>query len=365
MTTIGHRRHRGRASIRVSLVLATVVGIGLTACGSGSSKSATPSGPSATGAPTTGATATRATGPSVIIDTDLSRWWDDVTALGMANVLQQQGALHVLGIVSDVPNPLAVAAIDAIDTAYGHADIPLGAVAGSDADTAKHGYTDALVRQLPHQVRNSDDVPEAVALYRRLLTAQPDHSVTVVSLGAYTNLAGLMRAPGGRDLIVNKVKRLVIMDGLFPGGLGPVTNQKLDLAAARVVVAGGPRGGPWPTRIAWVDGLDGIATKVGGTLCAKAAKKNPMRVVYEDLFRCGPVGDGDWDGPALLYAVGDVPHVFSVLGRGGAAVINSQGGLSWQKKSARSGDVYVHVADQKALNRRIEQLLVRNDKGGQ
>src|SRR5437016_1600237 len=118
MTTIGRRRHRGRASIRVSLVLATLVGIGLTACGSGSSKSATQTGPSTTGASTTGATATRATGTRVIIDTDLSRWWDDVTAVGMANVLQQQGALHVLGIVSDVPNPLAVAAIDAIDTAY-------------------------------------------------------------------------------------------------------------------------------------------------------------------------------------------------------------------------------------------------------
>ena len=60
---------------------------------------------------------------------------------------------------------------------------------------------------------------------------------------------------------------------------------------------------------------------------------------------------------------GDVPHVFSVLGRGGTAVINSQGGLSWQKKSTRPGDVYVHVADQKALNQRIERLLVLNDNG--
>ena len=44
----------------------------------------------------------------------------------------QQGALNVLGIVSDIRNPVAVAAIDAIDTAYGHATIPLGAVAHSD-----------------------------------------------------------------------------------------------------------------------------------------------------------------------------------------------------------------------------------------
>src|SRR2546423_13501156 len=184
MTTIGRDGHRGLASMRVALVVAAAAAIGLNACSSGSSKSAMQTEHSTTGARATGAIATRATGPSVIIDTDLSRWWDDVTALGMANVLQQQGALNVLGIVSDVPNPLAVAAIDAIDTAYGHADIPLGAVAGSDADTAKHGYTDALVRQLPHKVGNSDDVPEAVALYRELLTRQPDHSVTIVPVGA-------------------------------------------------------------------------------------------------------------------------------------------------------------------------------------
>src|SRR4029077_977495 len=147
------------------------------------------------------------------------------------------------------------------------------------------------VRQLPHNIRSSDNVPGAVALYRRLLAPQPDHSVTIVSLGAYTNLAGLLGTAAGRALITKKVKRLVIMDGVFPAGYGPVTNQKLDLAAARVVVAGGQGGGPWPTPISWVDGLDGIATRVGGTLCAKAPKKNPMRVVYEDLFGCGPVGD--------------------------------------------------------------------------
>jgi len=294
----------------------------------------------------------------VIIDTDFSRWWDDATALGMANVLQRQGKLTVLGIVSDIPNPRAVAAIDAIDTAYGHGDIPLGAVAGSDADTAKHGYTDALVRQLPHRIRNSDDVPDAVTLYRQLLARQPDQSVTIVSLGAYTNLAALMDQEGARALITKKVDRLVIMDGVFPNGFGPVTNQKLDLDAAQLVVEGRRGQGQWPTPIAWVDGLDGIATRVGGSLCTKASKRNPMRIVYEDLFGCGPVRDGDWDGPALLFAVGDVPSVFSKLGQGGAAVLNDKGGLSWQKKSTRRNDFYVHLKDQKALNRRIDQLLV-------
>ena len=136
--------------------------------------------------------------PRIIIDSDLSRWWDDATAIGMANVLQQRGRIGILGIMSDIRNPVAVAAIDAIDTAYGHPHIPVGAVADSSADTAPHGYSNALVDKLPHSVRSSRDAPGAVGLYRHLLASQPNHSVTIVAIGAYTNLAGLLRSSSGQ-----------------------------------------------------------------------------------------------------------------------------------------------------------------------
>jgi Inosine-uridine preferring nucleoside hydrolase len=298
-------------------------------------------------------------GPRVIIDTDLSRWWDDASTIGLANVLHQRGKLRILGIVSNVPNRVAVAAIDGINTAYGHGDIPLGAVAGSDADTFQHGYTDELVRRLPNSVRDHTDVPSAVALYRRLLARQPDHSVTIVSVGGYTNLAGLLASKAGqgssldgRALVADKVKRLVQMDGIFPGGGPAFTNQKIDLESANAVVGGEG----WPTPIAWVDGLGGIQTKVGGALCSEAAR-HPMRIVYEVLFACGPPGDGNWDAPTLLYAIGDLPGAFSEQGQGGAAVINPQGGLSWEVPSPRPNDLYVHVVDQSTLNQRIDELL--------
>jgi purine nucleosidase len=297
--------------------------------------------------------------PRVIIDTDLSRWWDDATVLGIANVLQERGKVRVLGVVSDVPNTVAVAAIDAINTAYGHGKTPVGAVTGSDADSFEHGYTDAVVAKLPHSVADSSDVPAAVPLYRTLLAGQPDHSVTIVSLGGYTNLAGLLASKGGngsplagRALVARKTKRLVIMDGLFPSGGPAFTNQAIDLAAASAVV-----GGDWPVPVAWVDGTTGVATKVGATLCTTVPANHPMRIVYESLFGCGPPGDGDWDAPAFLYAIGDVPAVFSEAGQGGGAVINPQGGLSWDDGSTRPHDLYVHVADQTALNQRIDQLL--------
>jgi Inosine-uridine preferring nucleoside hydrolase len=311
-------------------------------------------------APAGGSTGTKSL-PRVILDTDLSRWWDDASTVGLANVLHERGKLRLLAIVSNVPNATAVAAIDAINTAYGNGDIPIGAVARSDADTFQHGYTDEVVRRLPNSVRNHEDVPGAVALYRRLLKKQPDNSVTIVSVGGYTNLAGLLestRGQGspldGRALVTKKVKRLVQMDGIFPNGGPAFTNQKIDLESASTVVGGDG----WPTPIAWVDGLGGIETKVGGTLCSSATPKHPMRIVYEVLFDCGPPGDGNWDAPTLLYAIGDRPVVFTEKGQGGAAVFNEQGGLSWASSSSRPDDVYVHVVDQPALNQRIDELLV-------
>src|SRR5689334_17409132 len=148
MTAVTRGGHLRGAAARAA-ALATVLAIAGVGCSS-PAQSAAPPSPSTTTTPAPGAQPANATGPRVIIDTDLSRWWDDATVLGLANVLQQQGAVNVLGVVSDVRNPIAVAAIDAINTAYGHGDIPVGAVAYSDADTAKHGYTDVLVRRLPH-----------------------------------------------------------------------------------------------------------------------------------------------------------------------------------------------------------------------
>jgi hypothetical protein len=113
----------------------------------------------------------------------------------------------------------------------------------------------------------------------------------------------------------------------------------------------------WPTPMAWVDGLTGIATKVGANLCTSVPAKNPMRLVYTKLFNCGPPGDGDWDGPTMLYAIEGAAGIFSELGQGGAAVINSEGGLVWGSGAHHPPEVYVHVANQTELNARINSLI--------
>lgn len=355
----GRRNGSARTSALVSAVIVAALLVMMVL---GSCSSESDSAGSTTDPPTETLIEEEWNGPRVIIDTDLSKWWDDATAMGIANVLSNQDSLRVLGIVTDVPNAVAVAAIDATNTAYNNPDIPLGAMAGSDADTFDHGYTDALIEGLAHSVNHSDDVPEAVALYRRLLADAPDNSVTIAAIGGYTNLAGLLASTpddvsdlSGRDLIGAKVNRLVINDGIFPGGAPPLTNQLIDAEAAEAVITG-----DWPTPIAWVDGTTGITMLVGQPLCTEVEEDHPMRIVYEELFACGPPGDGNWDAPTLLYAVGDSPEMFSELGKGGAAVLNESGGLTWEPSSERTEDVYIHVADEAGLKARIEALLIES-----
>ena len=314
-----------------------------------------------TPSPTTTSVESPSTAPRIIIDSDLSRWWDDATARGMANVLEQRGAVRILGIMSDIRNPLAVAAIDAIDTAMAIRTSPWAQSLTATpilhpTVTAMPGSTSFPIPSARATMFRKRWISTATFLRTSRITASPSlPSVPIrISAGLLRSTPGQGSSLDGRALVQAKVKRLVIEDGLFPNGAPPVTNQKFDLAAASAVVTGTN----WPTPMAWVDGFVGIQTKVGGALCSSVRPSNPMRIAYQWEFGCGPPGDGDWDGPTLLYAIWGKKGMFSELGQGGAAYINAQGGLSWRTDPSRAHDVYFHVTNQMALNRQINELLV-------
>src|SRR5262249_61762648 len=79
-------------------------------------------------------------------------------------------------------------------------------------------YSRMLAERYPHAGRPAD----AVGLYRRLLRAQPDHSVTILSIGALTNLAQLIRTDPA--LVARKVAHTVVMGGAYPSASEPQWN---------------------------------------------------------------------------------------------------------------------------------------------
>ena len=272
----------------------------------------------------------------MIIDTDLSLYWDDVTALGMANVLQQRGKVEILGVMSDIRNTEAVAAIDAIDTAYGHSRIPVGAVADSEADTVPTGYSDVLAAGFPTPSAAAMTLPvpfplPSLAGEPNPTTASPSWlSAPIPTWPACCDRgrAGKSRSRSGPDRGqgTQAGDRGRPVPGRCCPGRSPT--RKYDVASARAVVGGAG----WPTPIAWVDGYTGINTKVGGELCSTT----PPTIRCASCTR--PYSDAD--RPRTATGTGPRCCMPSAVVR----VFSPSSGPGWRRRHERPG--WFVVADQ-------------------
>ena len=283
--------------------------------------------------------------PRLIIDTDFGQWWDDVAALGTAHAAADARHARLLGVVTDVRNPWNAAAVDALNTWCGRPDLPVG-VPGPAAPAVPETYSRMLAERWPHAGRPVD----AVTLYRRLLARQPDHSVTIVALGALTNLAELLRTD--RALVARKVARTVVMGGEYPRATAPEWNFGLDLGATRRVVAG------WPGPVVY-DGFEvGARIFVGNGVCAAHPAGSPVRAVFDQLYGCGNAQtEGTWDPTAVHYAVYGPAGTLRPAGAGGHNTVAADGTNSWQPGGHHQR--YLVLTDPAKLTARIDALLSR------
>lgn len=291
--------------------------------------------------------------PSIIIDSDIALWWDDVSAFAIANAAEDKGDVRYLGAVADVKSLPAAPAIDAINTWYGNGKVPVGATLGVEQDIFANVYTSELARRFKHSLGDGRGAPDAVALYRRLLESEPDHSVTIVSLGGFTNLAALLSSD--RELVARKVKNLVVMAGEFPTPSRAWTNELIDVPATRYVF-----NTAWPKSvpIAWVDAKIGFPLFVGQTVTQAHPASSPVRAAFEILFPDGTVGDANWDAIAIYYAIyGLGDDLLRPTGAGGAATVDSWGAISWKPNPDRPDDRYLQVPSYPRLASALNALI--------
>jgi inosine-uridine nucleoside N-ribohydrolase len=104
----------------------------------------------------------------------------------------------------------------------------------------------------PHDFDSIEQAEDALTLYRRLLGKAKDNSVTIVTVGFFTNMSNLLNsAPdkfsplNGKELIKQKVKQLVSMAACFDGRMGAFKefNVKIDAPASQNVFDN------WPGKI--------------------------------------------------------------------------------------------------------------------
>lgn len=132
---------------------------------------------------------TAADGPMrVIFETDMGNDVDDALALDMLFKYMEQGKIDLIGISSNKRNEGSIEYIDAMTTWYGYPEIPLGKVVnGADCDDANnYAYhamqvTDSLGNPAFKQSHATDGfIMPSVEMYRKVLSQQPDTSVTVI-----------------------------------------------------------------------------------------------------------------------------------------------------------------------------------------
>ena len=153
---------------------------------------------------------------AVIFDSDMGPDYDDVGAIAMLHAFADSGYIRILATVASTKYKGVASVFNVLNTYFNRPAMPIGVPKnnGLELKDWQH-WTDTLLAKYPHHIKSNNDVPEATALYRKLLASQPDKSVTIITVGFFTNLANLLQsAPdefsklNGSDLVQKKSERI-------------------------------------------------------------------------------------------------------------------------------------------------------------
>jgi hypothetical protein len=304
----------------------------------------------------------------LIFDTDICGDCDDVLALGMIHALESRGACRLLAVTVSVDNDLAAPFVDAVNTFYGRGEIPIGTV-GKGGVVQPSKYLGLALEQdahgryrYPHDLITGKDAPPATPLLRKVLAAQPDHSVVIAQVGFSTNLARLLDSGPdqnsrlrGDELVARKVKLLSLMAGAFQAIDGKEGYQEYnvvkDIPSFRTLVE------RWPTAMVFSGFEIGIALPYPATSIEKDYNYVAHHPLAEAYIRYNPPPHNrpTWDLTSVLYAVLGDRGYFDVSPRGRVAV-DARGTTKFEENSQRSSSYLILRPEQKP---RVLEALVQ------
>ena len=306
----------------------------------------------------------------LIFDTDMGNDVDDVMALCMIHNLVNRGTVELLAVTITKDHPQAAAFVDAVNTFYGHPDVPIGIV--TNGATPEAGKFNVLADarnedgapRYPHRLQSGKDAPEAVGLLRKVLAAQPDHSVTLVQVGFFTNYRRLLESVpdehsplDGRDLIAKKVKLLSVMAGAFQSVNFDTRhleyNVVKDISSAQALVKN------WPVPLVWSCYEIGVAAAFPHTVIEhdfEYVKHHPLKEAYY-LYHPPPHDRPTWDPTALLYAVYPDRGYFDLSPPGTVTVEDD--GATWFHPSPNDKQCQRYLVMSDAQAARVREAIVQ------
>ena len=161
----------------------------------------------------------------VILDADIDSDVDDAEALAMLHAYADKKKIKFSGVIVTSGDPYAPLCASAINKYYGRVRLPVGFLKNQKEFKRESRYTKQISDEFPHRLKSHENAPDAVALYRKLLSKSPDESVIIVTIGHLTSLQNLLKSGGdkyspltGKALAEKKVAQWICMGGMYPEG---------------------------------------------------------------------------------------------------------------------------------------------------
>src|SRR5687767_3243409 len=133
---------------------------------------------------------------AVIFDSDMGPDYDDVGAIALLHAFADSGYAKILATVASTKYEGVAAVFDVFNTYFKRPDLLIGVPKDRALELKDwQHWTDTVIQNYPHSIKSNAEVPDAISVYRKVLASQPDKSVTIITVGFLTNLAGLLQSP--------------------------------------------------------------------------------------------------------------------------------------------------------------------------
>jgi hypothetical protein len=290
----------------------------------------------------------------IIFDTDMGSDCDDAGALALLHSYADQGKAEILAcIYSSGKVPYGAGVVEAINIYYGRGAIPVGATYGQEVgDSVDKMGTEKLARDtaaFKNRIIHNTGAEEQTRLNRRILAAQPDHSVTYLTVGHTKGLYDLLVSTAdensplsGLELVRQKIKRWVALGALgaantegtfakdwnfFFNGSAPYTQY---------LVA------HFPAPVVYVDGGTDVMT---GKSLKTTPPGNIVRTAYRDWlwnFERKTLDDQrpSWDLVTVYYALEGPGEYLTDTGNG-RLEFDPEKGCRWHPEAGASNQTYI------------------------
>lgn len=306
---------------------------------------------------------------NLILDTDIGGDCDDACALALIHSLCDRGEAKLLAVTHCFSGSSYAGCIDAINTYCGRPGIPVG-VFPPETPQVKTGvdiYASRLKNEFPNAYKQNQQPENTLSLLRRTLAAS-DEPVTLIAIGSMFSMAKLLESSAdefsaldGRQLVAEKVERIVIMGGRFhetwPKPYVLADNYVVD--AEFNIIADIPAAQSLcrlcPVELVFCSYEIGWDIITGKPMMEKGKDNNPMRLAYQIVTN--GYGRESWDLATVLYAIRPDAGDWQCHEMG-KITVDDQGVTRWEAAENGKHTYLLIKRDPAEIRQEMDDLLV-------